>query len=288
MNVTNSPIIVMGMHRSGTSLVIQILEKLGLFTGFDKDDNHEARFFRNINEWLLRQAGGAWDYPEPLEKFFEQDDAWLLAEEYVRELLRSPYAVRYLGFLKYLRFRSFDDLNFSWGWKDPRNTLLLPFWMKLFPDASVVYVVRNGVDVAQSIRVRQKKLLEKSKHEIKNNPSKLIRGWFRFKHSGLTNTYRCAALEDGFALWEKYMQIAGENVNRIPGQVVSIRYEDLLQDPNHVLTDICSFCNLPLGDGMIEKLDQLIDPTRAYKYKSQPELKLFAEGVHERMTRFGY
>ena len=105
----------MGMHRSGTSLVAQILEAFGVYIGFDKDDNQEARFFRNINEWLLRQAGGAWDYPEPIERFIEHDDARLIAEGYVRGLLRSPYAIRYLGFWKYLRFRSVDHLNFSWG-----------------------------------------------------------------------------------------------------------------------------------------------------------------------------
>ena len=116
----------------------------------------------------------------------------------------------------------------------------------------------------------------------------MIRGWYRFKHSGLTNTYRCTTLDEGFALWEKYMWVASENINRIPDQAITIRYENLLHNPTQTINDTCRFCNLPLDDGMIIKLEQLIDPKRAYKYKSQPELKLFAEKVQERLIRFGY
>jgi len=60
------PLILLGMHRSGTSMAARLLERLGVFMGWRKDSNHEADFFRHANEWLLSQAGGAWDHPEPV------------------------------------------------------------------------------------------------------------------------------------------------------------------------------------------------------------------------------
>ena len=58
-----SPVIIVGMHRSGTTMLSQLLERLGLFTGEKKDDDYEALFFYKLNEWLLNQANASWDNP---------------------------------------------------------------------------------------------------------------------------------------------------------------------------------------------------------------------------------
>jgi len=41
-----------------------------------------------------------------------------------------------------------------WGWKDPRNSLTLPFWKLLIPDLKVVICLRNPLEVAQSLNKR--------------------------------------------------------------------------------------------------------------------------------------
>ena len=43
----NSPIIVIGMHRSGTTMLIKQLEELGLFVGDKKRKNYESVFSRS-------------------------------------------------------------------------------------------------------------------------------------------------------------------------------------------------------------------------------------------------
>ena len=50
----SSPIIIAGMHRSGTSMVTNILKKLGLTIGSKLDSNHESIFFQRINIWYPR------------------------------------------------------------------------------------------------------------------------------------------------------------------------------------------------------------------------------------------
>jgi hypothetical protein len=41
-----------------------------------------------------------------------------------------------------------------WGWKDPRNSLTLPFWREVVPALRIVVCVRNPVEVAISLRNR--------------------------------------------------------------------------------------------------------------------------------------
>ena len=47
------PVIIIGMHRSGTSMLTRLLEKAGLFVGHEKENNWEAWFFPKINQWLF-------------------------------------------------------------------------------------------------------------------------------------------------------------------------------------------------------------------------------------------
>jgi hypothetical protein len=41
------PVIIIGMSRSGTTLLVEMLEQLGLFAGNKKTRNNEALFFYN-------------------------------------------------------------------------------------------------------------------------------------------------------------------------------------------------------------------------------------------------
>ena len=41
-----------------------------------------------------------------------------------------------------------------WGWKDPRNSLTLPFWQDLVPGLKTLIMVRNPLEVAYSMRER--------------------------------------------------------------------------------------------------------------------------------------
>src|SRR5207244_11812209 len=41
-----------------------------------------------------------------------------------------------------------------WGWKDPRNSLTLPFWRDLFLGLKTLIIVRNPLEVAHSMRER--------------------------------------------------------------------------------------------------------------------------------------
>ncbi len=136
---------VAGMHRSGTSMFARMLHACGVYIGPERNlaqpapDNEEGFWentdFVNLNDALLRELGGSWDKPPSIT------DRWNGAEmEVFRERGREL-----VGRLSCRRL---------WGWKDPRNSLTLPFWRQLIPQLKVVVCLRNPLEVIQSLVMR--------------------------------------------------------------------------------------------------------------------------------------
>ena len=154
------PLIVIGMHRSGTSLLARLLREAGLFLGWRLQPDHdEAKFFQGLNNWAMYQATADWDAPGRIDDLLDNARARAAAVDYLRLSVNSPRALEFLGPGRYLRTRGLDRLDAAWGFKDPRSTFTLPLWLDVFPDARVLHVTRHGVDVAQSLRVREEEFL---------------------------------------------------------------------------------------------------------------------------------
>lgn len=273
------------MHRSGTSIIVRLLEDLGLFAGKSKDKNHEALFFLKVNDWLLRQSGGAWDHPEPVKYLLDNAGARFLTADYVQHLMKTPRAANYLGWDLYLRYRGLRKLDFSWGWKDPRNTYTLPLWLDLFPEARVIHVLRHGVDVASSLKVRESRTLVRSA-ALHDRRKALY--WLHPKRKGFLDSPRCASLEGGFSLWENYTEEAERHISWLGNRATTLRYEDFLAAPQEMLTSLSHFCGLSATDGDIERVSKKVNRGRAYAYHNDPALSMFAERTAGRLGRRGY
>ncbi len=280
-----SPFIIIGMHRSGTAMIAQILEELGLFTGRKKQQNHETLFFMNINDWLLHQSGASWDYPEPFHFLLENKEIRALAADYMRSMVRIPAVASFLGWDKCLRYRSLFNLNFPWGWKDPRNTYTLPLWLEIFPDARVIHIYRNGIDVANSLVMRDQRAFENRKSRYLARRA-LYR--VRPKRGGFTDSIRCTSLEGAFSLWEEYLKEAEKHVTALGSGAIDLKYEDIVSDPHKALCQLARFCNLEVSDRDIQRVSVLVKKDRAYAYKENPELPAFAEKVGNRLNAHGY
>lgn len=283
-----APILIIGMHRSGTSMIVRILEELGLFMGQDKDVNDEAWFFLRLNDWLLQLSGGSWDHPDAIKYLLANAEVVKLTETYIHRLMHSPRVINYLGWMKYLRYRTPCNLDVPWGWKDPRTTYTLPIWLDLFPDAKVIHVYRNGVDVANSLMIRAKQHLKVSKqwikkmglgHRIRNKP-------FPIFHS-----IGFLTLDEGFRLWEKYMEKADLQLEMLPkDRTLSIRYEDFLEEPGPKIEILCEFCNIDLQMGEKDMVVSTVDSSRRKAYEQDKELLEFYESVKQspQMLRYSY
>ncbi|HSG31211.1 MAG TPA: hypothetical protein VLB82_06645, partial [Thermodesulfobacteriota bacterium] len=96
------PTIIIGMSRSGTGILAKMLEDLGLFIGKSKDRNHEALFFIDLNMWLLEQSSGGLENPQSIKYILEDKEVRTLFAEFINHTMKTPKAISYLGFKKYL------------------------------------------------------------------------------------------------------------------------------------------------------------------------------------------
>jgi hypothetical protein len=279
------PVIFIGMHRSGTSMLARLLEELGVFFGAVKDENNEALFFQDLNEWLLGQCGGRWDNPAAFNQYFWRNaETVRWSELYLRDLLVSPRAVQFLG-ARYA-VRGILGLETPWGWKDPRNTFTLPLWLRIFGDAKVVSIERNGVDVAQSLRAREINILNDAPRVYRRNR---LAFFLRLRRSGFVHSPRCLVLEDGFALWEEYTSQARVALGEVPAErVLALRYEDVLADPVKWLGQSADFCGLRVSQNQIESVAKNIRADRANAYESDVELANFAAERSAALSAHGY
>lgn len=264
-----SPIILLGMHRSGTTLTSQLLRSAGIEMGALRgSDTDESLFFQNVNRALFNLAGSKWDKPEHLQKFLEDkvqlDKMTLITETYCRNRIKTK---PYFG-LKVWRDTTFFNMKIPWGWKDPRTCFTLPIWLKIFPGAKIIYIQRNGVDVANSLVTRNKTFIN---HPMYSEQTKDLKG--------------------AYLLWEAYNQ---ECLNQLAGlpeeQVLSIRYEDLLNTPEDILKSIFDFLEHDMPSKELQSLTSQIRKSRGYAFAKNDELRAFYSKVKddELMVRMRY
>ena len=141
-------VVILGFHRSGTSMVTRIVNLLGVSLGAedqllppeDRDNARgywEPRWMIELNEELLATLGSGTFEPFAPEPGWERSPAL----EPLRERARS------------LLDRHFEG-EARWGWKDPRTSLTLPFWREVAgrPLASVICVRSPADAVASALR----------------------------------------------------------------------------------------------------------------------------------------
>ena len=280
------PIIFIGMHRSGTSMLGRLLESLGLFAGTRQDENSEAIFFQQLNEWLMAQCGARWDVPGATHYLWDNEELLNWIDDYLRYLLDSSRAIQFLGLRRYLTTSGITQLEIPWGWKDPRNTFTLPMWLRIFPEAKVVYIERHGVDVAQSLLSRSRKgFINTTRKYRKYRPFVSLYP----KQGGFIESPRCASLEGGFSLWQEYVKQATKTMLQLQNhQVLKLRYEHVLEDPITHLRTSAEFCGLDAPNQKLEALTTGINVSRAHYYLNDPKLREFAHNHQVALADRGY
>ncbi|WP_456439428.1 glycosyltransferase [Caldithrix abyssi] len=209
-------LIIGGMHRSGTSLLTKILHEAGLFLGEAEklmppaEDNPEGFWehldFVKLNNEILEYFGGAWDLPPDFPENWENLPALKLFEEKAFEL-----------------FEQFAGQDF-WGWKDPRNSLTLPFWKKLLPEASFILVIRHPLEVARSLNKR--------------------------------NFF---SIPNGLNLWRQY-NAAFVQTQISEQKMLVVHYENLLFAPDREIKRIFKWLRRELSEDLLVKIKNAVKP----------------------------
>jgi hypothetical protein len=232
------PVIIIGAHRSGTTATARALELLGLQLGQKLDSHREPKALQRLHEDYLRERGSAWHHPQQF------------LEALKNETVRSDCAL-YLDMAKTNRFaKLFGYRNLGgwwlrrklkrgkpWGWKEPRTTLFARAWLRVFPEARFIHVVRNPLAVALSIRQRE----------------------LRFHKAGDQPTPDLDRLEYCLRLALTYVD-AGETVRDFTPHYLRLRFESLQTSPRETLRELAEFSLLHPSEKEIARAAASIHP----------------------------
>ena len=127
-------LIILGMHRSGTSALTGSLEAAGVYLGTTNHStadnvkgNRESRRIMILQNDLLLRNGGSWFEPVCNLK-------WEPIHLVTRDLIIESY-----------------KQSSVWGFKDPRTLFTLDGWLDAIPHAELVGVFRHPFFVAESL-----------------------------------------------------------------------------------------------------------------------------------------
>jgi hypothetical protein len=132
---------VAGFHRSGTSLVCQLLHRAGLFLGYDllgaafsnPYGHFEDREIVDLHQRILADNG----------------QTWMVGEPFLPTVM-EPHWQKLRGITE----RRNAEHNL-WGFKDPRMCLFMMLWKYLLPNAKALLVYRHFSDATYSLERRQ-------------------------------------------------------------------------------------------------------------------------------------
>lgn len=139
-------LLILGVHRSGTSALARIANMLGFSLGpresmgQPSSDNPKGFWeqipVRNLNDFLLQSVGAAWDNPYDfsVDRISKKTrfDFSRLADRFVSRVRGSP----------------------PWAIKDPRLSLTMNAWRPLLHEPVALLVYRNPLEVARSLEAR--------------------------------------------------------------------------------------------------------------------------------------
>ena len=222
-------VLILGMHRSGTSAVAAGFHFAGLHGGellkshYDNSKGYyENKKVVNLNDRILAATGGSWDNPF----YFMNDD-------FKRSVLAS--FGREADEILENEFGPSENIYL----KDPRLSYTLPFWLGVIRRAdkdvniSVVHVVRNPYQVFQSLANR-----------FRVEPERNVIG---------LNMNAC------FTLWANY-NAQGRYFTRDIEHQFFMAFDDIFTDGNIFVHDICNKLGMTIdAEGMERYAESFLD-----------------------------
>jgi len=277
------PIFLIGNYRSGTTITQKLI---GLHS--------------NIVTWYEPRT--LWLYADPGRRCdeFAETDATDKVIRYVRG--------------QFLEFQ-LQNGNRQIMENTPSNIMRVPYVYKIFPEATYLYISRNPFSCISSMELKwqRAKTWKGLLRTISNTPVKqlpyythdfinqmLAKKIMRKKYTPIYGP-RYNGIDEDLKVhgkltviarqWARGNQKAREDLAKIGnGRVLSIRYEDLITDPEPVLRRIYDHCGLACYDSIVRTAKEMVDPGRQEKWlRLDPrELRAIIPEIRDEMEASGY
>ena len=187
------------------------------------DEGNPAGYWQNldmdqVSEDILTHFSGGWDFLLPaMPPGWESHPDLEPLRKRARQLIQTHSA------------------RTPWGWKDPRVSLILPFWISFLPDLKVVVCLRNPVEVARSLT----------------------------RHTGSTDAF-------SFNLWLRYMQRILDDIP--PDRRIITHYDMYFVNPRRELGRVLGWLDWRIEEDQLELACQAISTGVRQQHLSQSEL----------------
>jgi glycosyltransferase involved in cell wall biosynthesis len=237
------PIFILGMHRSGTTMVTRALAEAGVHVGTVCDHNAEALYAIDINERIFQSGGGSWWLPPSMESIADTVPGFEL------NLTDLDLYGAHLKHPSGRRLSLAAAYSGPWAVKDPRLCYTLPWWLTRFPKAKVIWVLREEQEIVDSLLRRQEQNGE--------------------AFSSLTQ-------ETALELVHKYNEAATANIKNSGVEVRMVKYNDLVSEDVDLQRkswfSLYQFCKVRPGamEGFTRLHPKSIGQPTAYSPKDLP------------------
>lgn len=158
--------------------------------------------------------------------------------------------------------------------KTPTNVLRIRFIHAIYPDAKIIYVVRNGrASVASILKMRSKparpdrvwsRLRETP---VSGYPALILRALRRDRflvHPAGWKEFSSDSIEKIAQQWDAAVRIARQDLRALPDESwIELKYEDLISDHQVHLKKMLNFCELEDSEAFMKKADGMVDPSRS-------------------------
>ena len=216
----NPPVLILGVRRSGTTLLRVMLDRNSEIAVPD-----ESYFVPQ-----LAHRHGRRPDPDAFVDDIRRLDTlreWEISPEDVRSRLRPGLTTGEAIGAIYETYAEHQG-KARWGDKTPMYMQHLPLLEALFPDARFVHLIRDGRDTAISFLAMPEGIVTQS--------------WAHPR-----------SLQDFACEWRVEVEAARQLGGRVgPRRYVEVRYEDLVAEPERELRGICMFAELPWEPGMLD------------------------------------
>lgn len=226
-------VIVLGMHRSGTSAISGILHLNNIIMG-SKDNFkpkplpqnpkgfYENYDFRKINDQILKKV----NYNV---KSLNYNIPFPLPEK------KTEIKMKYLVNKQNLQYS-------NWGWKDPRTCLTLDHWLDIIlknnnkEDIKIIFTIREPLAVANSLKKRDK-----------------------------------LDIYSGLKLWEVYNRRALTFIESYNLPTFYFFYEKLIENSNYVISKMFEYLKIDFDKEIISKfIDPKLNRSKEIKVSKIP------------------
>jgi len=183
-------LMVVGMHRSGTSLISNWLYQCGLQLGEHLleagNGNVEGHFedveFLKMHEEILTSN----DFPATGYVYDKVIDISVYQLEKLKSVIK----------IKNQRYK-------QWGWKEPRTCLFLNLYREILPNSKYLIIVRDYAAVVNSLLKRDFAFYEE-KYLRRGNLQRFF--WFNFRRNRVSRKFYKAHAEDYLKVYLEYNQ----------------------------------------------------------------------------------